>query len=329
VADVPGVPRVESSASEGITVPFGFGGKWIKTHGKVIASRDIGGNRKEWVVEVTPQDGPPFRETIKWPFNDHGFWPVSVGETIRIEYEAKSHEVRWDKDDPATNLYARKPADERAQEQQAFADALAGKTPAPGPGGLDPMLAELQQQAAALEAALRSAPASSGVPADAQPMAGAPGLVHPAPSAADAALANDPHALNFQFNAGGQPAAGEVAEVVSGVASGQLRTIRGSAAELLATGIRGVAEVTTASPLGKTVRDVNPYADPSRLDDPMWLFTVVVTVPGQEPQPAVFGHRVPLAKLAQVGPGMRLAVAVDPADPHNRVAIDWDQSPLG
>jgi hypothetical protein len=81
-------------------------------------------------------------------------------------------------------------------------------------------------------------------------------------------------------------------------------------------------------PLGKTVRDINPNADPSRLNDPMWLFTIEVTLAGQAPFPAVFGHRVPLAKLMAVAPGAKLAVAVNEANKNQEVAIDWDQSPL-
>ena len=50
---------------------------------------------------------------------------------------------------------------------------------------------------------------------------------------------------------------------------------------------------------------------------------------GEKPFPAVFGHRVPLAKLASAAPGVTLAVAVDLSDRHNEVAIDWDKSPIG
>jgi hypothetical protein len=68
-------------------------------------------------------------------------------------------------------------------------------------------------------------------------------------------------------------------------------------------------------------------ADPSRIDDPMWLFTIEAKLPGEAPFPAVFGHRVPIAKVSSVVPGMKLAVSVD-MDDHNKVAIDWDRSPL-
>ena len=101
-----------------------------------------------------------------------------------------------------------------------------------------------------------------------------------------------------------------------------------SADQLLATGTHGTAVITTAMPLGKTVRDLNPAADPSRLNDPVWVFTVEVTVAGEAPFPAVFGHRVPLAKLASVALGVKLAIAVNMANRNQEVAIDWDKSPI-
>lgn len=137
-----------------------------------------------------------------------------------------------------------------------------------------------------------------------------------------------PGGFAMDFDASGQPKAGDVAALAGGVRSGQVNTIKGSADQLLATGAHGTAVVTTAMPLGKTVRDINPAADPSRLNDPVWIFTVEVTLAGQAPFPAVFGHRVPLAKLAAVAPGVKLAVAVNEANKNQEVAIDWDASPI-
>jgi hypothetical protein len=148
-------------------------------------------------------------------------------------------------------------------------------------------------------------------------------------AAAAPATPPPPGGFAMDFDASGQPAAGEVAAVATGVRSGTVNTIKGSADQLLATGTHGTAVITTAMPLGKTVRDINPAADPSRLNDPVWIFTVEVTLAGQAPFPAVFGHRVPLAKLAAVAPGVKLAVAVNEANKNQEVAIDWDASPIG
>jgi hypothetical protein len=137
-----------------------------------------------------------------------------------------------------------------------------------------------------------------------------------------------PGGFGMNFDANGQPSMGDVSALASGVRSGSVNTIKGSADQLLATGTHGTATITTAMPLGKTVRDVNPAADPSRLNDPVWLFTVEVSLAGEAPFPAVFGHRVPLAKLGAVAPGVKLAVAVNEANKNQEVAIDWDKSPI-
>jgi hypothetical protein len=149
-----------------------------------------------------------------------------------------------------------------------------------------------------------------------------------APGPAGVHMTAAPGGFAMDFDANGQPTAGEVAAVATGVRSGQVNTIKGSADQLLATGTHGTAVITTAMPLGKTVRDINPAADPSRLNDPVWIFTVECTLAGQAPFPAVFGHRVPIAKLAAVAPGVKLAVAVNEANKNQEVAIDWDQSPI-
>ncbi len=165
-------------------------------------------------------------------------------------------------------------------------------------------------------------------PADPQKVSLDFGSISGAQTAGEASVVGPSGGMNFSFDASGQPVAGETSAVVGAVRSGALPTIRGSAAELLATGTRCTAVITTAQPLGKTVRDINPAADPSRLNDPMWLFTAEVSMAGETPWPAVFGHRVPLDKVAEVAPGVKLAVAVDLADRNQEVAIDWDESPI-
>jgi hypothetical protein len=134
--------------------------------------------------------------------------------------------------------------------------------------------------------------------------------------------------VDVGFDAGGQPVQSQVAALAAAVHSGAVPSIKGSAAQLLATGTHGTAVITSAQPLGKTVRDINPKADADKLNDPMWLFTLEISLAGQKPFPAMFGHRVPLAKVASVAPGVKLAVAVDEAHRNEDVAIDWDRSPI-
>jgi hypothetical protein len=134
--------------------------------------------------------------------------------------------------------------------------------------------------------------------------------------------------MDLTFDAAGNPNISQLSAFAGAVNAGQLPTHSGSAAQLLATGTHGTAIITTAMPLGKTVRQVNPSADLSTLDDPIWMFTVEVSLAGQAPFPAVFGHRVPRDKAASIGPGTKLAVAVNPANRNQEVAIDWNQSPM-
>ena len=113
-------------------------------------------------------------------------------------------------------------------------------------------------------------------------------------------------------------------EVVGAVRSGALHAERGSAAELLRTGARGTAEVVQAMPLGRRAVDVDPACPPAVRDDPIWVLTLTVEVPGEAPFPAVIGHRIPRSRVADVVPGLRVPVAVDLADRSGKVAVDWD-----
>jgi hypothetical protein len=150
--------------------------------------------------------------------------------------------------------------------------------------------------------------------------AGAAGGVHMSPAG--------PGVFSMNFDASGQPDMGDVSALATGVRSGSVNTIKGTAKQILATGTHGTAVITTAMPLGKRVRDIDPNAEPSHLDNPLWIFTLEVSLAGQTPFPAVFGHHVPLDKVALLGPGVKLAVAVDERDKNQDVAIDWDKSPI-
>jgi hypothetical protein len=134
--------------------------------------------------------------------------------------------------------------------------------------------------------------------------------------------------LPFSFDASGQSAGAEIAALLGAVRGGVAAQTTGDAAQLLATGTHGRGVIDSAQPMGKTLRDIDPSADAARLNDPIWLFTLDVTLAGQAPFQATFGHRVPLAKVTSIAPGVKLAVAVDPERPTEEVAIDWDRSPI-
>jgi hypothetical protein len=101
-----------------------------------------------------------------------------------------------------------------------------------------------------------------------------------------------------------------------------------SAAQLLATGTRGTALIKSVSPLGITVGQVSPGSDAATLNDPLWMFSAEIALPDRSPYTAAFGTRVPLEKTSIVTAGSLVNVAVDPADPGRRIAIDWHSSPL-
>ena len=134
--------------------------------------------------------------------------------------------------------------------------------------------------------------------------------------------------MPMSFDAAGNPNMAQLGAIATATASGALPSTMDSADALLARGTHGTAVVTTAMPMGKTVGEINPNAEAWKANDPVWIFTVEVSLPGQAPFPAVFGHRVPSDKIALVRPGMKVAVAVDPANRNQEVAIDWNRSPM-
>ena len=172
------------------------------------------------------------------------------------------------------------------------------------------------------------APAFAGAGAGAGAAVGAALGAAVGAGAGAAVGAADSNGMDFQFGAAGRPLAGETDSLVNAVRSGALPQIPGSADRLLATGTHGTAVVTSCQPLGKRVREIDSSAPADRLNDPVWLFTLEVKLPGQDPFPALFGHRVPAAKAAEIGPGTKLAVAVDETNKNQDVAIDWNKSPL-
>src|ERR1035437_8630188 len=130
----------------------------------------------------------------------------------------------------------------------------------------------------------------------------------------------NPMKLSIDFNRmGGASAAGWGAGHAGDVFGGTMPTIRGGDDHILATGTHGTAATPMAQPAGKPLRDIDPAADPSRLEDPLWFFAVEVNLAGEKPFPALFSHRVPPAKVASSGPGLKLTVAVDQSNKNQAV----------
>jgi hypothetical protein len=117
--------------------------------------------------------------------------------------------------------------------------------------------------------------------------------------------------------------AGDIAAAVQATGeTGQKK----SAAELLASGQRMTAIVREFSPSGKTVGDLDPsLPDPN---DPVYVIKAELPIDGSSPIESVFMNRVPEAKVASLGLGVHLNVAVNPANPSHEVTIDWTSSPV-
>jgi hypothetical protein len=107
------------------------------------------------------------------------------------------------------------------------------------------------------------------------------------------------------------------------------QALRAPAPELLTTGTAGVATIKGAMPLmGKTLGEAFTGVDPSRMNNPLYLFTADVTVADEPPFAAKFGCDVPPEKVGAVKHGARLAVAVNMENRSQEIAVDWDRSPL-
>jgi len=80
---------------------------WEPAIGVVIDARFTGNpghsnsQQREFVVEVRAVTGEVFRAQVGLPRLATNFWPPMVGQTVQVEYDPKSHAVRFDKKDPA------------------------------------------------------------------------------------------------------------------------------------------------------------------------------------------------------------------------------------
>jgi hypothetical protein len=82
-----------------------FGKQWTAASGHIVDRRVAhatadGVVNYEFVVDVTTPSGEVFRAKAGEPRIATNFRDPSIGMTVRVEYEAKSRQVRFDKDDP-------------------------------------------------------------------------------------------------------------------------------------------------------------------------------------------------------------------------------------
>ena len=102
---------------------FGLGRHWVKAEGVVVAehlvSCDIWMNPTyEYVIEVRPQSGQPFRAKVRQPKDD--FWSPGAhpGETVGLEMDPKTMDVRFDASDPRTSFKAQRSARQHDFDQE-------------------------------------------------------------------------------------------------------------------------------------------------------------------------------------------------------------------
>ena len=105
-----------------------FGSKdWHAAEATVVDARvakvkvyDSGGTdtRYEYVLEVRPVAGEPFRAKVMAP-NTSDFLDPKVGAVVKVEVDPKKNDVRFDRSDPARSFKA-----QEKTKQSAFDAAL-------------------------------------------------------------------------------------------------------------------------------------------------------------------------------------------------------------
>lgn len=129
-----------------------FGKQWTAASGHIVDRRVAHATGDgvviyEFVVDVTTPSGEVFRAKAGEPRIATDFHDPTIGMTVRVEYEEKSRQVRFDKDDPQLSWKAYKKA-----QESGFNDSLnappgspIGGGSAAAPAGLD-IAALLQSQ---------------------------------------------------------------------------------------------------------------------------------------------------------------------------------------
>lgn len=98
-----------------------------------------------------------------------------------------------------------------------------------------------------------------------------------------------------------------------------------SAADLLASGQRVTAVLTSFAPTGTTPRSLGRTpSKPEFLDAPHYRLTVDLQFPNMAPTTGQAIQPVPPPRVPTLAIGLQLVCVVDPADPTHRFVVDWD-----
>jgi Short C-terminal domain len=93
----------------------------VESHVKHHSGGQGQGNLREWVADVRPVNGEPFRAVIQLPNLALDFREPMKGDVVRVLIDPKNAGVKFDKSDPRLSLKV-----ERAREQERFKEAAAG-----------------------------------------------------------------------------------------------------------------------------------------------------------------------------------------------------------
>lgn len=99
-----------------------FGKNWLPAEATILqvhTTKTTGDGMvsiHEFAADVRTPEGEVFRARIGEPKFAMDFFPPSAGMVVRVEYEAKSRAVRFDKDDPRLSVKRRKQAKDASFE---------------------------------------------------------------------------------------------------------------------------------------------------------------------------------------------------------------------
>jgi hypothetical protein len=95
------------ATSASLASMFGIGHKWEKAEATVIKrvtsqGFNIQTTKDEWVIDVRPAQGEPFRAKVGElsPIHAKNFRFPDEGEVRSVLFDPKSRDVKWDRDDP-------------------------------------------------------------------------------------------------------------------------------------------------------------------------------------------------------------------------------------